>query len=75
MAKKKTEKSYILNLIAWVTGVIVSLVVGFGMINGTLNLPIWLGGNTYAGSLIVIVAGWIVVITTLIGAILAILQK
>lgn len=74
MAKKKT-KSAVLNLIAWVTGVIVSLVVGFGMINGTLGLTWWLGGGTYVGDMIVVVAGWIVVITTLIGAVLAVLQR
>ena len=74
MAKKKT-KSSILNLIAWVTGIVVSLVVGFGMINGTLGLPMWLGGASYIGDMVVVVAGWIVVITTLIGAVLAILQR
>jgi hypothetical protein len=74
MAKQK-GKSSVLNIIAWVTGVVVSLVVGFGMINGTLTLPMWLGGSSYAGSLVVIAAGWIVVITTLIGAVLAVLQR
>lgn len=74
MAKKK-PKFNALNLIAWFTGVVVSLVVGFGMINETLGLPWWLGGGTYAGSMVVIVAGWIVVVTTLIGAVLAILNR
>lgn len=74
MAKKKT-KTNVLNLIAWVTGIVVSLVVGFGMINATLGLPWWLGGGSYAGDLVVIIAGWIVVITTLVGAVLALLQR
>ncbi len=74
MAKKK-GKSALLNLIAWVTGIVVSLVVGFGMINGTLGLPGWLGGSSYVGYMVVVVAGWIVVVTTLIGAVLAILQR
>lgn len=74
MAKQKGRSS-VLNLIAWVTGVIVSLVVGFGMINGTLNLPGWLGGGSTAGMWIVLAAGWVVVITTLIGAVLAVLQR
>jgi len=73
MARK--AKSSVLNLIAWITGVIVSLVVGFGMINGTLNLPGWLGGGSAAGMWIVLAAGWIVVVTTLVGAVLAILQR
>lgn len=71
----KRGKSSVLNLIAWITGVIVSLVVGFGMINGTLTLPGWLGGGSNAGMWIVLAAGWIVVITTLIGAVLAVLQR
>ena len=74
MAKRR-EKSAVLNLIAWATGIVVSLVVGFGMINGTLGLPMWLGGASYIGQMIVVVAGWIVVITTLIGAVLAVLQR
>jgi hypothetical protein len=74
MAKKKT-RSMLLNTIAWVTGIIVSLVVGFGMINGTLGLPGWLGGTHIIGQWVVFIAGWIVVVTTLVGAILAMLQR
>lgn len=68
MAKKQSGK--ILNLVAWLTGVIVSLAVGFAMIGGTLTLPTWLGGPTVAW-----VAGWVVVVTTLVSAALAIIQK
>ena len=50
-----------LSFIAWLTGVLVSLSVGFAMINGTLSLPTWLGGSVLA-----MIVGWIVVITTLI---------
>jgi len=67
MAKKNSK---VLGLIAWLTGIIVSLAVGFGMIGGTLILPEWLGGATVA-----MVAGWIVVITTTISVILAILKQ
>ncbi len=73
MPAKKTNEvgfSRLLNFVAWLTGVIVSLSVGFGMIGGTLSLPTWLGGSTVA-----MIAGWIVVITTALGAILAILNK
>lgn len=55
------------NLTIWLTGIIISLSVGFGMIGGTLSLPIWLGGK-----IVSMVAGWIVIITTLIGIILSI---
>lgn len=68
MAKKKSG-GRLLNFIAWLTGVIVSLSVGFGMIGGTLSLPRWLGGDVVAS-----IAGWIVVITTFIGIITAILD-
>ncbi|GAI16072.1 unnamed protein product [marine sediment metagenome] len=72
MAKKNSK---ILNIVAWITGVVVSLVVGFGMINGTLGLPTWLGGGTVIGDFIVLAVGWIVVVTTLVSAILAILNQ
>ena len=67
MAKKS---SMVLNFVAWLTGVLVSLSVGFGMIGGTLTLPAWLGGSALA-----MIVGWIVVITTVISAIMAILEK
>ncbi len=60
----------VLNFIAWLTGVLVSLSIGFAMIGGTLTLPVWLGGGVLAT-----IVGWVVVITTVIGAVMAILQK
>ena len=69
------QNSKILNAVAWITGIVVSLVVGFGMINETLGLPSWLGGGTVAGILIVQAVGWVVIATTLVGAALAILKK
>ncbi len=68
MAKKS---SMILNFVAWLTGVLVSLSVGFALIDGVLGLPAWLGGNT----VLPVLVGWIVVITTVISAIMAILEK
>lgn len=73
--KKKTMSSNdgfsrLLNFVAWLTGVIVSLSVGFAMIDGILTLPYYLGGATVAT-----IAGWIVIITTALGAILAIINK
>lgn len=69
MAKTK-KGGKVLNFVAWLTGVIVSLSVGFGMIGGTLSLPLWLGGDIVAQ-----IAGWIVVITTLLSVVLAILEQ
>ena len=68
---KKTALSKLVTFIAWLTGIIVSLSVGFALIDGTLGLPAWLGGTVG----IPIAAGWIVVLTTLLGAILAIVSK
>ncbi len=64
------QTSSVLNLVAWLTGVIVSLAVGFGMVGGTLALPSWLGG-----SIVAMIAGWIVVITTLLSVILALFNQ
>ncbi|MEM3091342.1 MAG: hypothetical protein QXX55_01685 [Candidatus Pacearchaeota archaeon] len=63
MAKKITK---FLNFIAWLTGVIVSLAVGFAMISGTLSVP-------YLG-VVNVIAGWIVVITTLLSVVLILID-
>ncbi len=67
MAKQSGK---VLNFIAWLTGVLVSLSIGFAMMGGTLTLPTWLGGSVLA-----MIVGWVVVITTVIGAVMAILQQ
>lgn len=71
MAKKASTLNKVVTFIAWLTGVIVSLSVGFALIDGTLGLPKWLGGTIG----VPVAAGWIVVLTTLVGAILAIINK
>ncbi len=71
MAKKASALGKIVTFVAWLTGVIVSLSVGFALIDGTLGLPTWLGGEIG----IPVAAGWIVVLTTLVGAVLAIINK
>ena len=69
------QSSKVLTFVAWFTGVVVSLVVGQAMIRGALLLPSWLGGTTHAGIWIAWIVGWIVVITTLIGAVMGILRR
>jgi len=64
MAKKKFG---LLSFVAWLTGVLVSLAVGFAMTDGTLVVP-------YIPKVISVVAGWIVVLTTLLSVILAIAE-
>lgn len=63
MAKKGSK---VLNFIAWLTGVIVALAVGFGLTAGTLSVP-------YIG-IVNEIAGWVVVVITVIGVILAIIN-
>ncbi len=71
MAKKNSAGvSTLINLAVWLTGVIVSLSVGFAMTDGTLSLPRWLGGMVVAE-----VAGWVVIILTLLSVVLAIVEK
>ena len=60
----------LLGFLAWLTGVVVSLSVGFAMIDNILSLPSYLGGTAVAE-----VAGWIVVITTAVSVILAIVHR
>ncbi|MFC1710810.1 hypothetical protein ACFLZJ_01490 [Nanoarchaeota archaeon] len=64
MARKKGGK--LLNFVAWLTGIIVSLAVGFALIGGTLAVP-------YLG-VINIIAGWVAVITTVLSVILALIK-
>ena len=59
----------LLSFVVWLTGVIVSLSVAFAMVNGVIGLPLWLGGDNVA-----VIAGWIVVITTILGVVLAIID-
>jgi len=59
--------SNLVNLAAWITGVIVSLAVGFGMIGKILTVP-------YIQP-IVPIAGWIVVILTIVSVVLGIADK
>lgn len=66
---KKPGLHKILNFIAWITGIIVSLSVAFAMTDGTIGLP-FAGKGVY----ISIVAGWIVIISTLLGIILGIVD-
>ena len=58
----------LLGVVMWIVGVLVSLAVGFGMIDGVLVVR-WIP------SVITVIAGWIVVIGAIIGVITAIIRK
>jgi len=67
MAKGKPV-SNLVNVLAWLTGVLVSLAVGFGMVDGVLTVR-WIPG------VITVWAGWIVVILTVVSVVLAIADR
>jgi len=66
MAKKKPLKKFWAFLM-WLLALLVALAVGFGMTSGTLLIK-WLP------AIVTVVAGWFVVILTLIGVIVAIID-
>ena len=67
MAKKRPI-STLVSLVVWLTGILVSLAVGFGMIDQVLIVK-WIS------PVITMWAGWVVVILTLLSVILAIADK
>jgi hypothetical protein len=54
--------------IAWVVGILVSLAVGSGMIQGILDVP-------YIPEIITAIAGWIVVIGAIVSIIAALFNR
>lgn len=62
----KTKKS-LLGFVGWTVGIIVTLAVAFGLISGTLAIP-------FMPNLALVIAGWIVVVATIIGIITAIFK-
>jgi hypothetical protein len=68
MAKKTGIVASLLQLSVWLTGVLVSLAVGFGMIDGVLMVK-WIP------LILTVIAGWIVVVLTIVGAVLALFNK
>ena len=60
--------SALVNLAVWLTGVLVSLAVGFGMVDGVLGVRLIPVSVT-------VIAGWVVVVLTLVSLILAIIDR
>ena len=52
----------------WIVGVIVSLAVGSGMIDGTLVVPV-------IPEVLTVISGWVVVVGAIISIVLAIFKK
>jgi len=68
MAGVKEPLKALVNLTVWLTGILVSLAVGFGMIDEVLLIQ-WIPLE------VTVVAGWIVVVLTLVSVILAIVNQ
>ena len=64
----KQQGGQVLHFVAWLTGILVSLAVGFGMVDGVLNIR-WIPGT------VTVIVGWIVVVTTIVSLVLALLKK
>ena len=58
----------LIGILMWVVGILVSLAVGSGMIDGTLSIPM-------IPSIITAIAGWVVVVGAVISVILAIFSN
>ena len=54
-------------ILAWIVGIIVSLAVGFALIDGTIAVPFIGVAN--------VIAGWVVVIGAIISVLMAIFGK
>ena len=76
MAKKtKVGKKprNIAGIIAWIVGVLVSLSVGSGMAEEVLTIPAIY--SVVGSNIITIVAGWIVIVGTILGIVMALFGK
>lgn len=60
--------STVVKIAVWLTGIIVALAVGSGMIDKVLTIS-WLPAS------VTVAAGWIVVVSTILGAILALFDR
>ena len=62
------KEANLLGVVMWIVGVLVSLAVGFGMIDTVLVVR-WIP------SIITVIAGWVVVIGAIIGIITAVVKR
>ena len=62
------EGNNLVGILMWIVGVIVSLAVGSGMIDGTLSVPA-------IPAIITVISGWVVVVGAIISVLLAVFNK
>ena len=68
MVKQDAKKFSFSAFVAWIVGILVSLAVGSGMIQGVLDIPV-------VPNLIEAIAGWVVVLGAIISIIAAIFNR
>lgn len=64
----KQSKTSLAGILAWITGVLVSLSVGSGMISQVLTIP-------YIPAVVTVVAGWVVVVGIILSVIVSIFER
>lgn len=70
-ARRAKPFSKLIQVIGWIAGILVALAVGFGMAQQTLKIP-WL--DSIGAGVLTIAAGWVVIILTIVGVIVAIID-
>lgn len=67
MAKKnKMKGNGLMSFAWWIVGVVVSLAVAFGLVNGVLPIP-------FIPSVVLVIVGWVLVVLTLLGVVMGII--
>ena len=66
------KEGNIVGILTWIVGIISALAVGSGMIDGTLMIP---AISDIGSNIVVIIAGWVVVIGAILSLVLAIFNK
>ena len=64
MKNKSPFAERFLIFVAWLSGFLVSISVGYAMIMGPLTLPEFLGGHTVSN-----IIGWVVIVSTVLSII------
>lgn len=64
----KTQK--LLLFFSWISGLLVSLVVGYSLITGPLTLPEFLGGHLVSN-----IVGWTIISTTVLTLVFSFFRK
>jgi hypothetical protein len=70
---KRKRQIYLENAIgffAWISGLLLALVVGYGLINGPLKVPEFLGGNMASN-----ITGWAIIGTTVLTIVLSFFRE